>query len=244
MRQTAMEIECSAAERYDRETLVAQGTKPFGGERSTGSCAVEGSPMGAVAQRTEQSQTSITVCGYDGDQRLERLETFDPLTGLYNRHTILGRVGEQVNLANRYKEAFSLILLDIDRFRKVNDHHGHHAGDYVLEKVAALIRGNIRETDMPGRHGGDEFIIILPRTDLSSSWVAAERLRSIVEKTEFKDSAGNLFTVTMSQGLVGWEPKDDVASLISRAAEALDKAREKGRNRVQILLGPSLRDKV
>lgn len=239
-----METECSAADRYDRESLVTQGTKPFGGERSTGSCAVEGSPMGAVAHRTEQSQTSITVCGYDANQKLERLETFDPLTGLYNRHTILGRVREQVNLANRYKEGFSVILLDLDQFRKVNDRYGHHTGDDVLEKVAALIRRNIRETDVPGRHGGDEFIIILPRTDLSSSWVAAERLRSTFEKTEFKDTAGNLFTVTMSQGLVGWEPKDDVASLISRAAEALDKAREKGPNRVQILLGPSLRDKV
>jgi len=244
MQETAMETECSAAERCDRETLVAQGTKPLGGERSIGSCAVEGSPMAAVAQRTEQSQISITVCSCDADQKLERLETFDPLTGLYNRHTILGRLREQVNLANRYKEDFSLILLDIDHFRKVNDHYGHHAGDDVLEKVAALIRGNIRETDMPGRYGGDAFIVILPKTDLSSSWVAAERLRSIVEQTEFKDSAGNLFTVTMSQGLVGREPKDDVASLISRAAEALDKAREKGRNRVQILLGPSLRDKV
>jgi diguanylate cyclase (GGDEF)-like protein len=178
------------------------------------------------------------------DQTPERSETFDGLTGLYNRHTILGRLREQVNLANRYKEDFSLILLDIDHFRKVNDHYGHHAGDDVLEKVAALIRGNIRETDMPGRYGGDEFIIILPRTDLSSSWVAAERLRGIVEKTEFRNSAGNLFTVTMSHGLVGWEPKDDVASLTSRAAEALDKAREKGPNRVQILLGPRLRDKV
>lgn len=244
MQETAMETECSAPERYDRETLLTQGTKPFGGESSSGSCAVEGSPMGAVAQRTQQSQIAITVCGYDADQKPERLETFDPLTGLYNHHTILGRLREQVNLANRYKEDFSLILLDIDHFRKVNDHYGHHAGDDVLEEVAALIRGNIRETDMPGRYGGDEFIIILPRTDLSSSWVSAERLRSIVEKTEFKNSVGNLFTVTMSQGLVGWEPKDDVASLISRAAEALDKAREKGRNRVQILLGPSLRDKV
>ena len=200
--------------------------------------------MEVVAQRTEQSQISITICDYDATRKPEQLETIDPLTGLFNRHTILDRVREQVNLANRYKEDFSLILLDIDQFRKVNDHYGHRAGDDALEKIAALIRGNIRETDMPGRHGGDEFIIILPRTDLSSSWVAAERLRSIVEKTEFKDSAGNLFTVTMSQGLVGWEPKDDVASLISRAAEALDKARDKGRNRVQILLGPSLRDKV
>jgi diguanylate cyclase (GGDEF)-like protein len=179
----------------------------------------------------------------DGE-KLERLATFDPLTGLYNLHAILGRLREQVNLANRYQENFSLILLDIDHFRKVNDRYGHLIGDQVLEKVAALIRGSIRDTDIAGRYGGQEFIIVLPRTDLASSWVAAERLRSIVEMARMKDSGGNVFSITVSQGLVGWERKDDAASLISRADEALCKAKEKGRNRVQILLGPSLRDKI
>jgi len=178
------------------------------------------------------------------NENLERLATFDWLTGLYNRRTILGKLGELVNLVNRYKEDFSLILLDIDHFRKVNDRHGHLTGDEVLEKIAALIRGNIRDTDMPGRYGGEEFVIILPRTNLSSAWVAAERLRSIIEKAEMKDSAGNVFAVTVSQGLVGWERNDDAGSLVSRADEALSKAKEKGRNRVQIVLGPSLRDKV
>lgn len=177
-------------------------------------------------------------------EKLERLATFDPLTGLYNRHAILGRLREQVNLAYRYKEDCSLIMLDIDHFRKVNDHYGHLTGDEVLEKVAALIRGNIRDTDIAGRYGGEEFIIVLPRTDLASSWVAAERLRSIIETARMKDSDGNAFSVTASQGLVGWERNDDGASLISRAGEALCKAKEKGRNRVQILLGPTLRDKI
>jgi len=177
-------------------------------------------------------------------KKLERLATFDLLTGLYNRQAILAKLHELINLANRYKEDFSLILLDIDHFRKVNDRHGHLTGDEVLERTAASIRGNIRDTDIAGRYGGEEFIIVLPRTDLASSWVAAERLRSIVEKTEMKDSAGNVFAVTVSQGLVSWERTDDAASLISRADEALRKAKEKGRNRVQILLGPSLRDKV
>jgi len=177
-------------------------------------------------------------------EQLERLATFDLLTGLYNRQTILAKVRELVNLTNRYKGDFSLVLLDIDHFRKVNDRHGHLTGDEVLEKIAALIRGNVRDADIAGRYGGEEFIIILPNTNLASSWVAAERLRSIIEKTELKDSAGNVFAVTVSQGLVGWERNDDTASLLSRADEALHKAKEKGRNRVQILLGPSLRDKV
>jgi diguanylate cyclase (GGDEF)-like protein len=177
-------------------------------------------------------------------EELERLVTCDPLTGLPNRQTILDKLRDLVNLANRYREDFSLILLDIDHFRKVNDRYGYFTGDEVLEKIATLIRGNIRNTDIVGRYGGGEFIIVLPNTNFSSSWLAAERLRTIIEKAKFKDSAGNVFTVTVSQGLVGWERNDDAASLISRAGEALRKAKEKGRNRVQILLGPSLRDRV
>ncbi|MCJ7576806.1 MAG: diguanylate cyclase, partial [Dehalococcoidia bacterium] len=177
-------------------------------------------------------------------EKLERLATFDSLTGLYNRRAILGKLRELINLANRYKEDFSLIMLDIDHFKKVNDRYGHLTGDDVLEKVAALIRGNIRDTDIAGRYGGEEFIIILPQTTLSSAWVVVERLRSIIEQAEMKDPAGNVFAITVSQGLAGWERGEDAHSLISRSDEALYKAKEKGRNRVQILLGPSLRDKI
>ena len=177
-------------------------------------------------------------------EKLERLANFDSLTGLYNRRAILGKLYELINVANRYKEDFSLSMLDIDHFKRVNDRYGHLTGDEVLEKIATLIHRNIRDTDIVGRYGGEEFIIILPKTNLSSAWVAAERLRSIIEKAEMKDSAGNVFAITVSQGLSGWERGEDIHSLISRADEALYKAKEKGRNRVQILLGPSLRDKV
>jgi len=177
-------------------------------------------------------------------EKLERLATFDSLTGLYNRRAILSKLYELINLANRYKEDFSLSMLDIDHFKRVNDSYGHLTGDEVLEKIATSIRRNVRDTDIVGRYGGEEFIIILPKTNLSSSWVVAERLRTIIEKAEMKDSAGNLFAITVSQGLAEWERGEDTYSLISRADEALYKAKEKGRNRVQILLGPSLRDKV
>jgi two-component system cell cycle response regulator len=172
-------------------------------------------------------------------EKLERLATFDSLTGLYNRRAVLGKLRELINLANRYKEDLSLSMLDIDHFKKVNDRYGHLTGDAVLEEIATLIRQNIRDTDIAGRYGGEEFIIVLPKTVLSSSWVVAERLRTIIEKAELKDSAGNVFTITVSQGLAGWERGVDAYSLISRADEALYKAKEKGRNRVQIMLSPS-----
>jgi two-component system cell cycle response regulator len=177
-------------------------------------------------------------------EKLERLANFDSLTGLYNRRAILGKLADLIGLANRYKEDFSLIMLDIDYFKRVNDRYGHLTGDEVLEKIATSISRNVRNTDIVGRYGGEEFIIILPKTNLSSSWGVAERLRTIIEKAEMEDSAGNVFAITVSQGLVGWERNEDATSLISRADEALYKAKEKGRNRVQILLGPSLRDKV
>jgi diguanylate cyclase (GGDEF)-like protein len=177
-------------------------------------------------------------------EKLEMLANFDSLTGLYNRRAILGKLCEYVNLANRYRDDFTLIMLDIDHFRQVNDRHGYLAGDEVLESIATLIRSNIRRTDIAGYYGGEEFIIILPKTNLSSSWAVAERLRSIIAQAQLKDAAGNIFSVTVSQGLAGWERNDDADSLISRASEALHKAKEKGRDRVQILLGPSLRDKI
>jgi diguanylate cyclase (GGDEF)-like protein len=212
---------------------------------------VEYLPRSGLSQERLQSVVDVALDKWARLQQamadkeeLERLANFDSLTGLYNRRAILGKLGELVNLANRYKEDFSLIMMDIDDFRNVNDYHGYLTGDETLEKIAASIRGNIRNTDIVGRYGGEEFIITLPKTNLSSAWYVAERLRTIIEKIELKDTAGNVFAITVSQGLVGWERNDDGISLISRADEALHKAKKKGRNRVQILLGPSLRDKI
>jgi len=177
-------------------------------------------------------------------EKLERLANLDSLTGLYNRRAISGKLRDLINRANRYKEDFSLVMLDIDHFKKVNDRYGHLTGDEVLDKIATLVRRNIRNTDVVGRYGGEEFIIILPQTNLSSAWVIAERIRSIIENAEMKDPAGNVFTVTVSQGLSEWERGEDADALISCADEALYKAKARGRNRVQILLGPTLRDKI
>jgi diguanylate cyclase (GGDEF)-like protein len=177
-------------------------------------------------------------------EELERLANFDPLTGLYNRQAILGKLHELINRAKRYKEDFSLSMLDIDHFKKVNDRYGHLSGDEVLEKIAALIRRNIRDTDIAGRYGGEEFIIILPQADLSSAMVVAERIRNIIANAEMKDTDGNVFAITVSMGLSSWEAGEDAHSLISRADEALYKAKENGRNRVEISPGSRLKERI
>ena len=177
-------------------------------------------------------------------EELERLVNFDPLTGLYNRQAILGKLHELINRAKRYKEDFSLSMLDVDHFKRVNDRYGHLTGDEVLEKIAASIRQNIRDTDIAGRYGGEEFIIILPLADLSYATIVAERLRNIIENAEMKDSAGNVFVVTVSQGVSSWEQGEDAHSLISGADEALYKAKGNGRNRVEISPGSRLKEGV
>lgn len=177
-------------------------------------------------------------------KELERLANSDSLTGLYNRQAILDKLCELINRAKRYEENFSLSMLDIDYFKRVNDRYGHLTGDDVLEKIATLIRRNIRNTDVAGRYGGEEFIILLPLADLSSALVVVERIRSVIESAEMKDSGGNVFAITVSLGLSGWEPGEDAHSLISRTDEALYKAKENGRNRVEISPGSKLKARV
>ena len=175
--------------------------------------------------------------GKADQEELERLANFDSLTGLENRRAILRRLEDQIKHASRYKEELSVIMLDIDHFKKVNDHYGHLTGDDVLEKVGTVVRQSIRDTDTAGRYGGEEFIIILPKTDLSTALYVAERIREAIEAAEMKAPEGDVFTITVSQGLSSYEPGEDEQCLISRADGALYRAKESGRNRVETSSG-------
>jgi len=166
-------------------------------------------------------------------EELERLANLDSLTGLYNRRVILHRLNERIKYVRRYGEELSLIMLDIDHFKKVNDQYGHLTGDGVLEEIAVLVQRNIRGTDVVGRYGGEEFIIILLKTGLSSAVDVAERVRKAIEAAEMKDPEGNVFSVTVSEGVSSYKPAEDERSLISRADDALYRAKENGRNRVE-----------
>lgn len=171
--------------------------------------------------------------GRANQEELERMANIDSLTGLLNRGAILRKLSEQMKHAKRYRNELSLSLLDIDHFKKVNDQYGHLTGDDVLEQVAILMWQNIRDADIIGRYGGEEFIIILPRTDLSSALNVAERVRKMIEASKMKDSEGNMFGITVSQGISIYKLGEDEHSLISRADNALYKAKENGRNRVE-----------
>lgn len=164
------------------------------------------------------------------EEELRRLAATDKLTGAYNRtkcHEILEREIERVK---RHNQPLSIIIFDIDRFKKVNDRYGHSAGDYVLKTVADIVRESIRKIDYFVRWGGEEFMIISSETNLKEGSALAERIREIIESSTFKDVG----KVTVSFGVTEFRANDTEDSLIKRADDAMYEAKKKGRNRVEV----------
>ena len=161
-------------------------------------------------------------------------EWFDSLTDLHNKQGILDILRELIAHSERYKHNLSVSILDIDHLNKINEHYGQFTGDAVLTNVAKIIHQNIRGSDIAGRYGEDEFVIVLPRSNLYAAMVTAERIRNTIQNTEMKNADENVFTITVSQGLSSWEQGEDAQSLLSRAAETLNKAKQNGCNRVEM----------
>tara|TARA_Y100001968_G_scaffold203684_1_gene187019 strand:+ start:15035 stop:16816 length:1782 start_codon:yes stop_codon:yes gene_type:complete len=167
--------------------------------------------------------------------RLYEAAITDGLTGLYVRRFAMHRLREELRRARRYGNELTVVMCDIDHFKQVNDNYGHPAGDAVLIKVAEIISGQLRtEVDVAGRFGGEEFLLVLPETRLSSGVVAAERLRSVIEATEIELSDGRAVSVTMSFGLAQFDVKsgEQADAVIARADAALYESKESGRNRI------------
>lgn len=182
--------------------------------------------------RNEQGEIiSYTAIRYDitDKKRIEELSVTDRLTQLYNRLKIDEIFAMKLASAGRYKTPLSVIIIDLDHFKLVNDTWGHQAGDDVLKEFAALIKSNVRETDIVGRWGGEEFLI-LSDTDLDSATQLSEKLREKVSAFKFS-FAGHK---TGSFGVSSYHAGDDEKSMMKRADEALYRAKENGRNRVEV----------
>jgi diguanylate cyclase (GGDEF)-like protein/PAS domain S-box-containing protein len=164
-------------------------------------------------------------------KRIEELSVTDKLTGLYNRLKLDELMLVKIEAFRRYKVDFSIILLDIDNFKSVNDTYGHDVGDSVLQTIAKILRSHIRITDIVGRWGGEEFIIICNNTNLDNSKILAEHIRQIIENTKF-DKLG---TKTISLGLSQFQKDDDLKTIFKRADDALYEAKTTGKNKVCVL---------
>lgn len=151
----------------------------------------------------------------------------DKLTGLFNRSKLEDLMQQEIERARRYKNPLTIMMFDIDYFKRINDLYGHQKGDYVLKTVAQLVKNNIRITDFFGRWGGEEFIILLPETSLKNAELMSEKIRTIIESYSFNGTE----RITISCGVTEFIEEDTIDSLIKVADDALYLAKKQGRNK-------------
>jgi diguanylate cyclase (GGDEF)-like protein len=161
---------------------------------------------------------------------MEVVANTDALTELSNRRHLEHLIEEERARASRYARSFSVILFDLDHFKRINDLHGHQVGDEVLKSVRKLLVGHIRQVDTLGRWGGEEFLLLVPEMPLEPSRLLAERLRTVIESHAFEKAE----YLTASFGVAEYQPGDTVATLTKRVDEALYRAKAKGRNLVVV----------
>ncbi len=168
-------------------------------------------------------------------KKLEYISRTDALTGLLNRRAIIAALGSEVERAKRYGIDLSLLLCDIDFFKDANDAYGHDAGDKALVLVAGTLCGMARTSDLIGRYGGDEFMLILPETGIAGAIDLAKRMLSIIKERHVEPFEGGSFGVSLSVGVTGLKPdRDDADALIKRADKALYTSKRSGRGRVSV----------
>lgn len=168
------------------------------------------------------------------NKQLKKLAVTDSLTNLYNRRFMDLAMKREFERYCRYKDPFTLLMIDIDHFKSFNDNCGHESGDKALVHVAELIKENARTTDVVGRYGGEEFVMLLTKTPPNNACIVAERVRKAVETSQFKIN-GELQSLTISVGVAGLdgsESLENVRDLLVRTDEAMYHAKHLGRNQV------------
>ena len=166
--------------------------------------------------------------------RLHRVAVTDPLTGVFNREFLVQRLPQEITAARDLDRPLSLALVDVDRFKAVNDRHGHSVGDVVLTEVARRLRGAIRGGDLLVRYGGEEFLAVLPKADAGRAWEVGERMRQRVSERAFDLGDGIALLLRVSVGVAQWRSGELMPRLIERADAALYGAKDRGRNRVEV----------
>jgi len=164
------------------------------------------------------------------NDNLKQLSTTDQLTKLYNRKYFDETIEREMQRASRYETSLSIIIIDIDFFKKVNDTYGHMAGDHILSTFASLIKENIRSTDMAFRYGGEEFVLLLPNTTVQDAKLLARKLRTVVNGYNFE----NPKSITCSFGISQYKPTETKESFFKKADDALYFVKNNGRNNIAI----------
>ena len=180
------------------------------------------------------------------NQRIREMAITDELTGLFNRHHLQTSLQAFIQTSDRYNRVMSLLLLDVDHFKKFNDTYGHLVGDQVLKHISGILKRAVRQSDLVARYGGEEMVVVLPETDIKGATVTAEKIRVIIANTPIAISEHQSIRITVSIGVTEFlslkeesHKTPDIEDLILAADQALYEAKENGRNRVVIHSSPS-----
>lgn len=174
---------------------------------------------------------SLILRIYQVEEKMRHLASYDSLTGLLTRHAFFASANKYVSLASRQETVFSVMIIDLDHFKQINDQHGHPAGDAVLKLFADVLNSVARSSDITGRLGGEEFGVVLPSTSASEAIEFSERLHVAINKAVLKYN-DVMIKYTASIGLTSFEPdsNDNIDDLLARADLALYQAKRAGRN--------------
>jgi two-component system cell cycle response regulator len=202
----------------------------FGTTRSFSAIYSQEELMTRLAEETKRAQSALLELKRT-NQKLEHLATTDPLTGCGNRRQFIERIEVEIARSDRDNPTFSLLSLDIDHFKSINDTYGHLVGDEILRGFAQICREVVRPYDFIARVGGEEFMILLPETELKEAYEVGERLRWVVSNGEFKTKDGPLKDITISIGVTEFGRDGDMLEKLLRTAdERLYRAKDRGRN--------------
>ncbi len=164
-------------------------------------------------------------------ERFYKMAIIDPLTGLYNRFYLSTVVEEEFYKAKRYNYPLSVVMVDIDHFKRINDEHGHLVGDFVLKEIGGIVKNAIRKGDIPIRYGGEEILVVLPFSRKKEGYIVAERIKKEVEKKDF-EVFGVKVKLTISAGVASLKNEGSLNELIEKADQNLYMAKKRGRNKV------------
>lgn len=236
-------VEIPERENYPFETMHSYlGIPLMQGKEVIGTLSAISKNVNAFNQKqirlleTIASQISITLQNVKMYERMKELAIIDELTGIYNRRFFYLAANKEIERAVRYSKDLSLIIIDIDHYKDVNDHFGHMAGDKVLQKLTQVIQKELRSSDVFSRYGGEEFLILLSDTEGEAAANVAERIRATVENLHVKYNEEEI-SVTVSLGVTQiTDERNTLQELIAIVDQALYGAKQKGRNRVEFIL--------
>jgi len=197
------------------------------------------SMLGALADERNNLEDRVlqrTLELLMANQKLEQLATTDPLTGIANRRKMTDQIAHELERTRRFHHPLSLLMIDIDHFKRINDTFGHDVGDKAIVAVARLLTESMRSIDLGARFGGEEFVLLMPETHVEVAVQAAERLRERVSQLRIQAEDGAQVALTISVGVAAADPlgaQDTPSSLLVRADKALYRAKKDGRNRVE-----------